>query len=254
MREWILEEVNLATVKEHAYEVAVLPIGSTEPHNLHLPYGQDTLHATEVARQACEHAHRAGAKVILLPTIPYGTDSNLMAFPLTCNVNPSTMNALVTDLVDSMAQHGILKFVIINGHGGNTFDPLLRELYGQTEAFVCLINWWTVGSDVHGEIFENTGHHAEEMETSLALAYWPDLVDVDAADEGRVRPNRFEAIDKGWVKISRPWHLLTTNSGAGDPTRAAADKARRFVDVVVPRIGQFLLELSRAEMDEQFPY
>jgi len=250
----MLQELDYAAVKDRAYEVAVLPVGATEPHNLHLPYGQDAFHATEVASQSCAYAHQRGAQVVLLPTIPYGTNSNMMAFPLTVNVNPSTMNALVTDVIDSMSRHGIRKFVIFNAHGGNTFKPLLRELYGQTDAFVCLIDWWTVGSDVHDQIFEAHGDHGEEMETSVAMAFWPDLVRMEVADEGRVNPSRFEAINKGWVKISRPWHLLTTNAGVGDPRAGTADKARRYLDVVVPRIGQFLLDLSQSEMDEVFPY
>ena len=254
MRDWVLQELNYAAVKQRQYEVAVLPVGAAEPHNLHLPYGQDAFHATEVANQACEYAHHKGARVVLLPTLPFGTNSNMMAFPLTVNVRPSTLNVLVSDVIASMAEHGVLKFVIFNGHGGNTFKPLLRELYGQTRAFVCLIDWWTVGADVQGEIFQHRGDHADEMETSLAQAFWPELVDVSVADEGRARPSRFEAINRGWVKISRPWHLLTTNSGVGDPRAATADKARRYLDVVVPRIGQFLLELSKAEMDERFPY
>ena len=254
MREWVLQEINYATVKEHTYEVAVLPIGATEPHNLHLPYGQDNFHATEVASQACEYAHRRGAKVVLLPTLPFGTNTNMLDFPLTINVNPSTLNVLVTDIVESMVHHGILKFVILNGHGGNAFKPLLRELFGQTEAFVCQIDWWTVGSDVRGDIFEAGGDHADEMETSLALAYWPDLVNMDLADKGEMSPSRFEGVNQGWVQISRTWHLLTTNSGAGDPSAATADKGRAYVDVAVPRIGQFLVELSNSEMDERFPF
>ena len=42
MREWILSEINYGYVKNHPYDVAVLPMGATEPHNLHLPYGTDT--------------------------------------------------------------------------------------------------------------------------------------------------------------------------------------------------------------------
>ena len=50
MRPWILSEVNYAYVKEHPYETAVLPIGATEPHNLHLPYGTDAIAAEKGGR------------------------------------------------------------------------------------------------------------------------------------------------------------------------------------------------------------
>jgi creatinine amidohydrolase len=97
------------------------------------------------------------------------------------------------------------------------------------------------------------------METSLALAYFGDLVARDpagglAADEGAVSASRFEAVRQGWVSFTRPWHLLTTNSGAGNPHAATADKGRRLMDAIVERLAGFLVELSAAELDERFPF
>ena len=71
MRPWNLSETNYAYVKEHPYEVAVLPLGATEPHNLHLPYSTDTLEATIIGQHICQAANEKGANVVLLPTIPY---------------------------------------------------------------------------------------------------------------------------------------------------------------------------------------
>jgi creatinine amidohydrolase len=76
MRPWILAETNYAHVKSCEYQVAVLPMGATEPHNLHLPYGTDTFEAEAIGSRACEAAWKRGAKVVLLPTIPYGTETN----------------------------------------------------------------------------------------------------------------------------------------------------------------------------------
>src|SRR5437763_1250104 len=98
MHEWKLAEVRYSIVRERKYEVAVLPIGATEPHGQHMAYGTDNYEVESLADRACELAHAAGAKVILLPTIPYGVDTNQMAFPLAMNVNPSTLNALITDI------------------------------------------------------------------------------------------------------------------------------------------------------------
>ncbi|MBV8318297.1 MAG: creatininase family protein, partial [Planctomycetaceae bacterium] len=50
MRPWLLAELNYGYVKSHPpFEVAVLPLGATEPHNLHLPYGTDTLEVEVIA-------------------------------------------------------------------------------------------------------------------------------------------------------------------------------------------------------------
>src|SRR5204863_469045 len=48
VRPWKLAETNYAYVKEHSFEVAVLPLGATEPHNLHLPYGTDVFEGETV--------------------------------------------------------------------------------------------------------------------------------------------------------------------------------------------------------------
>jgi creatinine amidohydrolase len=241
-------------VKDREFEVAVLPIGATEPHNLHLPYGSDAFHGESLADRCCEAAHELGAKVILLPTIPYGVDSNQLGFPLAIHVGQPVLDAMVTDILRSLEHHGILKLVLFNAHGGNSFKPLLRELYGKTEAFVALIDWWKVASDQWADIFEQVGDHADEMETSVNLALNPDLVHLDDADPGAVRETRFEAINRGWVQITRPWHLLTTNAGVGDPRPATAEKGERVMALVVERVSRFLKELSDADRDDQFPY
>ena len=97
------------------------------------------------------------------------------------------------------------------------------------------------------------------METSFILAYFPHLVAKNAdgtliADQGATASSRFTAIDKGWVSITRPWHLLTTNAGSGNPHAASADKGRQLMEVLVERLGGFLVELSNASIDEQFPF
>jgi len=259
VRPWKLAETNYGTVKENEYEVAVLPMGATEPHNLHLPYGIDTREGDLFGEKLCEAAYEQGAKVILLPTVPYGTDSNQMEFPFAMNLQPSTLRLVITDLVDSLVKHGILKIVILNSHGGNDFKPVLRELYGKTPAHLFLCNWYTVYNDVYHEIFDAPDDHAGEMETSLAMAYFPELIGRHpdgslTADEGRKAETRFDAVNRGYVSITRPWHLLTTNAGAGNPHAATAEKGRRLVQIVVDRLAGFLVELSQAELDERFPY
>jgi creatinine amidohydrolase len=259
VRCWKLAETNYAYVKDHPCEVAVLPLGATEPHNLHLPYGTDTYEGDSIGEHICEEAHRRGAKVMLLPTIPYGTETNQRAFPLSMNLNPSTLGLVIRDLVDSLVGQGIRKIVLLNSHGGNDLKPLLRELYGATPAHIFLCNWYQMlGPEGHA-IFDDAGDHAGEMETALALAYFPGLVARNEdgslkADEGATAQTRFEAINQGWVSMTRPWHLLTTNTGSGNPFPATAEKGRQLMALLIERLAQFLVELSESSLDEKFPY
>src|SRR5262249_37084800 len=133
------------------------------------------------------------------------------------------------------------------------------ELYGKTSAHVFLCNWYSAIRDLEAKLFSAPDDHAGEMETSFALAYFPDLVGRKAdgsliADEGKVAKTRFKAVNEGWVSITRPWHLLTTNSGSGNPHAAAAEKGRRMMEAVVERLAPFLVELSQAKLDERFPF
>jgi creatinine amidohydrolase len=252
---WRLDGLNYGQVKEGpAYQVAVLPLGATEPHNLHLPYGTDTFQVEVIAARACALASVAGARVLKLPALPYGTETNQMQFPLAMNLNPTTLARVITDLVDSLATHGILRCVLLNGHGGNDLKWVLRELHRQTPVHLFLCNWFKIASDVYGTIFDEKDDHAGELETSMGLAHFPDLVAFEQADLGSVRPSRFEAINRGWVEITRPWHLLTTNSGAGDPRAATAEKGEAITEIVAGRIGAFLTELARSPLDQAFPF
>jgi creatinine amidohydrolase len=260
MRPYILSEANYAYVKANPYEVAVLPLGATEPHNLHLPYGTDMYEGTIVGEKICEEAHRRGAKVVLLPTIPYGTETNMHRFPLAMNVDPTTLFRFVTDLVRSCIHSGVKKIVLLNSHGGNEMKPLLRELADKIDGQLFLCNWYQcLGGEEAQGIFEHPDDHAGEMETSFILAYYPQLVARTpegqlAADDGATARSRFEAINRGWVSITRPWHLLTTNSGSGYPHKASPEKTHQMMKVLVDRLATFLVELSTARLDERFPF
>ncbi|MDQ3813953.1 MAG: creatininase family protein, partial [Armatimonadota bacterium] len=80
------------------------------------------------------------------------------------------------------------------------------------------------------------------------------LVHLEDAADGAWKPTRFEAVNKGWVSISRPWHLLTASTGVGNPLQASAEKGEQYMAVVVERLSTFIKELSDAPLDETFPF
>jgi creatinine amidohydrolase len=130
----------------------------------------------------------------------------------------------------------------------------LRELYGSTSVHIFLCNWYKVAADAYRDIFQDAGDHAGELETSVMLAHFPELVQLERADAGAIAQSRFEAVRRGWVEITRPWQLLTTNSGAGDPRPATPEKGHELTRMVVDRLSRFLTELSASELDPRFPF
>ena len=253
---WVLAEQTHALVRSQKWEVAVLPFGATEPHNLHMPYATDNYQVEEIGKRACQKAYEAGAKVLLLPTMPFGVNTNHLQVPgaVALSVTPTTLLHVITDLAESLERQGVRKLVLLNGHGGNELKPLTRELHHRTRVFLCVCDWFRMATDQYPKIFTKPGEHADEVETSLGLAFFPGLMHPELADAGAARPTRFDAINRGWVSITRPWHLVTTNTGLGDPSAATADKGRALMDVVVDRLSAFLVQLAAAPMDEMFPY
>ena len=198
MREWVLAEHLHGFTRSRQWEVAVLPFGATEPHNLHMPYGTDCYQVDVIGDRACEKAYRAGAKVVLLPTIPFGVNTNHLQVPgaLACSLNPTTLLAILRDLADSLQRQGVNKLVLLNGHGGNELKPLTRELHHQTDMFLCVCDWFRMAKDVYPQIFQEPGEHADEVETSLGLAFFPQLLRPELADDGAAKPSRFEAVNR----------------------------------------------------------
>lgn len=254
IEEWDLTATNLSRTSKRKYEVAVLPVGAVEPHNLHLPHGQDFLHATYIARECCRRAWERCESVVCLPALPFGVDCNLLDYPLAIHVSQASLDAMVRDIIESLRRHGIRKIVIINGHGGNDFTPLVRQIQCDMDVHVFVCDWWNVARDRYDEIFDTPDDHAGQFETSVALALHPDLVEQDVAGDGKVRPFRFEALEKGWMRTSRDFGRLNDHCAVGDPARATAEKGEKMLGIVCERIGGFLAELAEARIDESFPH
>jgi len=77
---------------------------------------------------------------------------------------------------------------------------------------------------------------------------------MDQAGPGTPKPTRFDAINKGWVSITRPWHLLTEDTGVGDPRQGTAEKGRRLLEIIEQRLGDFLIQFANEPLDAEFPF
>jgi creatinine amidohydrolase len=244
--------VELATatwkrISTERFDVAILPWGATEAHNYHLPYGTDTLHASWVAIAAARLAAERGARIIVLPAIPFGVNTGQLDIPLTINMNPSTQAAVLGDIVDSLSRHGIRKLVIFNGHGGNDFRQMVRELQPRyPDLLLCVLNWYQVGQ--WEDFFEEPGDHAGEMETSVMLHIAPSLVlPLTEAGDGASKIPRIPALRQRWAWTPRRWTSVTRDTGIGDPRKATAAKGKAYVDHAIGEIASFLSDLAATD-------
>lgn len=250
-RPYVIAETTWKTARETAYEVAVLPWGATEAHNYHLPYGTDNFACEHIASESARLAWDAGARVAVLPIIPFGVQTGQLDIPFCLNLNPSTQAAVLGDLTSSLAGHGVRKLVILNGHGGNDFRAIIRELQPRARTFLCAVSWYQVVEP--GDYFGDLGDHAGEEETSIMLHVAPDLVlPLSEAGEGKERRFRIAALREGWVWAPRRWTQVSSDTGIGHPGGATREKGERFTKAVVERLSRFLVDLAAADPDDLY--
>lgn len=196
--------------------VVVLPAGSTEQHGPHLPLGTDAMIAGAIV---CE---TAGAGELVLPTITVGASAHHL--PFTGSLAASTEGYLesVRAPVLSMARHGFRRFLVLNGHGGNTsfHDVALRGLKAEQPTLeLAHADWWRLAGFEVG--------HACRVETSLMLYLRPELVRMDRARADGLTP---EPPVHGLVW---DWSAVTEVGVLGDPTGATAEEGSAILAAAV---------------------
>ena len=240
-----------AEVRAQAYDLAVLPWGATEPHNHHLPYGTDTILAARLALDAATRAWDQGARVTVLPAIPFGANAMQLGLGPVIDLRPSTQALVLRDVVRSLEAAGIRRLVLVNGHGGNGFRPILREIQGETDVFLSTVDWWRAAPAA--DHFDAPGDHAGDLETSAMLHVRPDLVrPLAEAGDGAERPFRVAGLREGWAWAARDWRQMTADTGVGDPRAATAAKGAAFVDAATARLAALFAELAALDPDDPY--
>lgn len=252
MRPYILAETNWKELKEQKVEVAVLPWAATEAHNYHLPYATDIIEADAIAAEAGRLAWEQGAKVMIMPTIPFGVNTGQPDIKLDINLNPSTQLAILADIIEVLNRQGIHKLLVLNSHGGNDFKPLLRELGLRfPKMFLVASSWFqTINKE---EFFEEAGDHADEMETSLLLYLRPDLVlPLEEAGDGKENKSKIKGIREGWAWSERKWSMATADTGIGNPKKSTKEKGEKFFKAVSKQIAALITDMDRVEIENRY--
>ncbi len=252
MRPYILAETNWEALKNAKFELAILPWGATEAHNYHLPYATDVIESDYIAAESAKLAWEKGAKAIVLPTIPFGVNTGQSDIYLDINLNPSTQFAILCDVIEVLNRQGIYKLLIFNSHGGNNFKSIVRELGLKfPKMFICVSNWFqSLERDL---FFENSGDHAEEMETSLLLYLKPELVlPKEKWGDGKEKKNKIKAFSEGWVWAERKWSKISEDTGVGNPILATKEKGEKFFKAVTEKMANLFYEISKADIENLY--
>ncbi|MBD5281569.1 MAG: creatininase family protein [Bacteroides sp.] len=239
-----LSKVAYGDVKDLHFDIAILPWGATEPHNLHLPYLTDAILAHEVSADAAKLAEeRYGVRAMVLPALPLGAQNpGQRELPFCIHYSHQTQFAVLRDIVHSLNHQGIKRLLIVNGHGGNTFKPFIRDLAVELPDFLIAVSEWFAVLPAK-EYFDNPGDHADELETSVMMHYHPELVDLSRAGEGKANPWPAESLRKKVAWVPRNWLKTTADTGIGDPSASTAEKGASYAADCAAAYALLLKEL-----------
>jgi creatinine amidohydrolase len=180
----ILSRMTRETMRAHADDVLVLPVGSTEQHGPHLAMGTDTLMASRVAEAACQRV-ADDVDLVLAPSLPYGISEHHV-FAGAASLRAETYQRVITDLLRSLSASGFSRFFVVNGHGGNhdSLGVVSKAAPLDLGIDVAVCSYWnTVAHQLDELTNEDIGFpgHAGTFETSLVAAVEPSMVDLELA-------------------------------------------------------------------------
>lgn len=235
------------TLEQH-YELAILPWGATEPHNMHLPYLTDAILSHSIALDAAKKAKLQGVNSIVLPPISLGSQNpGQRTLPFCIHARYATQYAILQDIVDSLSAQGMTRLLIINGHGGNIFKNMIRDLsIDKPDFIIATTEWYTFVNPK--SYFSEPGDHAGDLETSVMLHYHEELVDMTTAGSGEYTTFNMNCLKNGKIWTPRNWQKVSRDTGIGDPRRASKEKGTKYASAVVEELSEIICEFATKDL------
>jgi len=242
----LLHEMSWTEAKEYFIknDVAILPVGSNEQHGPQNPLGTDHLIAKALAE---ETAKRTG--VLCLQVIPFGVSSHHKQFWGTIYISPKTFKKYVKEICLSLDYYGVKKIVIVNGHGGNlsALAELARELR-EKGIFISIFQWWPAASKLLPDLFKpEERRHASAEETSVNLALYPEIVDMDKAMDEVPQENMLQL---DGITLALDSVDYTASGVFGKSTTASAEKGKIVLETMVGELVKHVDLLKKAKIDD----
>jgi len=211
--------------------IAVFVIGATEAHGPHLPLNSDTLQPMWVA----EELDRRLENLLIFPPMSYGVHSSTRNMPGTVALTFDTMRSVVYDVLTSLYEKGVGKFLIMSGHAGSAHmtacSEACKRFVRETGSKVIFLTDYDI-AEGHPDIDGMKGDgHAGFLETSRVMAIRPDLV----RDE---RPIGLYS-DHGFLILGNA-EICFPEGLAGDTTGASAELGKKINRYVADRLEEMI--------------
>lgn len=221
----------------------VFGVGAFENHGYHMPFGTDALISNILAEKLAERVDN----MMVIPPINYGLSHHYNHLPFTISLKPETIVNVIKEILQEVVRNGIKKILIINGHDGNIAPIELAARAVKVEhpevTIATLSDWWVAaGKMVPDGFFDkwNGLGHAGEGETSMGLALFEDLMEMEHAKG--VIPNLPEHVDIKWR-----FEELTDTGASGDPSVATIEKGKVLEEKVLTVLENFVHEMDKKD-------
>lgn len=240
---FILAEMTWPEAKEALAQVkaALLPVGSFEQHGPHGTFELDTRRADEFGRLL---AARMYPQVLLAPSLNVGVSYHHMRFPGTITLRPETLMATIYDVVWSLHEHGLERFLILNGHGGNipALGVVIVKLRAELGVKVAWTSFTSLGRAViQQRVASESQGHACEGEISQALFLAPQTVRREALTPGAYKGYPYRHLGEGYsLGYAYRFDEITANGALGDATQASEDLGQAIVEAALEKAVEFL--------------
>jgi creatinine amidohydrolase len=224
--------------------VALVPIGSTEPHGPHLGLGTDVVISAAACVRATEMFAKKGPLTALIaPAVSYGVTECARGFAGAVSIPAEVLTRYLSAICDGLLAQGIRHVCLVNNHLEPAHDAAVRAVLTGREhkvSVACpLTKKWARTLDAE---FKSGACHAGLYETSIMMAAAPEMV--DDVIRGMLSP----------VPISLSKQLeagVTTFTGmgmelayAGDPAGASIEEGERMIqrlaDMIVGEVREAL--------------
>ena len=213
-------------------KACIVPVAAIEQHLEHLAMEHDW---RSVCHVAVEVANRLRPRVLVAEGLMAGISEHHMRHPGTLSLQPGTFLAVLCDLIDSVVRAGFKNVLVLNGHGGNI--PACQAAWDQFLRFyqvnLQFLSYWDVLGEADAKELLKCGHrlpddlpgHAQEFETALALAAFPENVRTEV------------------------W----TDQPDSKPGMATAKQGQEFIERIVDRVANHLQEMINGKRIAAIP-
>ena len=203
-------------------KACIIPVAAVEQHLEHLAMEHDWRSVCHVATAVAE---RLRPHVLLAEGLMAGISEHHMCHPGTLSLRPGTFLAVVADLIDSMVRGGFRNILVLNGHGGNVApcNGIWDQFLLKEQVNLHFLPYWDVLDEGDAKELLRSGHrlpndlpgHAQEFETSFALAAFPENVRTEM-----------------WTDQPDP-----------TPAMATAEQGEKFIARIVDRLVLYVREM-----------